>query len=134
MLNKTILAQIIFILVLGTTRLNAGPVSKNITYADPDEIYQIDQLYEKASELVKKKDYRGATHLYQEIIFIEPDDEAAYTNLGHAYMVLGDTAKAKDAFLNALDINPENEVAKLGIRKIVDPDSQWTDSEADKTP
>ena len=123
MLNKTILAQIIFILVLGTTRLNAGPVSKNITYADPDEIYQIDQLYEKASELVKKKDYRGATHLYQEIIFIEPDDEAAYTNLGHAYMILGDFERAEDAFQNALHINPQNEIALLGLQKISDPDS-----------
>ncbi len=118
-------------LVLGTPNVNAEPdktpSQRNITYADPDEIRQIDQLYEKASELVKKKDYRGVIHLYQEIIFIEPDDEAAYTNLGHAYMVLGDTAKAKDAFLNALDINPENKVARLGIQKIMDPDSQLPD-------
>ena len=111
------------ILVFGATNLNAEPTPRNITYTDPDEIYQIDQLYEKASALVKKKDFRGAIRLYQEILFIEPDDETAYTNIGHSYMILGDTAKAKDAFLNALHINPENEVAKLGIQKIVDPDS-----------
>ncbi|MBI2094916.1 MAG: peptidoglycan-binding protein [Candidatus Omnitrophica bacterium] len=38
-------------------------------------------------------------------------------------MILGDLGRAENAFLNALDINPSNETAFLGIQRIRDPDS-----------
>ena len=42
--------------------------------------------------------------------------------MGQAYMILGDFDKARDAFSNALHINPENDTAAFGLQKIMDPD------------
>lgn len=38
-------------------------------------------------------------------------------------MIQGNFARAEDAFKNALHINPDNEVALLGLQKIHDPDN-----------
>ena len=89
----------------------------------PEKVDQIASLHEKAEHLIVENKFREAVEVYSEILLIEPDDEAAYTNLGHAYMILGDFGRAKDAFQNALHINPENQGALLGLQKIVDPDS-----------
>ena len=84
---------------------------------------RLTRLHEEAEVLVAEDRYREAVDVYLEIILVEPDDEAAYANLGHAYMILGDFARAKDAFQNALHINSQNEIALLGLQKISDPDS-----------
>ncbi len=89
----------------------------------PEKADQIANLHEKAEHLIVENKFREAVEVYSEILLIEPDDEAAYTNLGHAYMILGDFGRAKDAFQNALHINPKNQGALLGLQKIVDPDS-----------
>jgi Flp pilus assembly protein TadD len=88
----------------------------------PENVLQIEILHKKAEALILKNDLKGAVKIYWEIILLEPDDEVAYTNLGHAYMILGNFEKAKTAFVNALNINPENETALKGLEKIYDPD------------
>ena len=67
-------------------------------------------------------DFRSAIRIYSDILLLEPDDETAYTQMGQAYLVLGDIGRAHSAFRNALYINPENAIAALGIQKIMDPD------------
>ena len=83
---------------------------------------QLESLHERADRLMEQKDFSGAINIYSEILLIEPDDDAAYTNMGQAYMVLGYTERAGNAFNNALHINPDNEVAAFGLKKITDPD------------
>lgn len=97
-------------------------IQKNFTSVRPEEMNQIDHLHEHAGHLIEQKDFRGAIDVYWEILLTEPDDDRAYTHLGQAYMVLGDFKRAEDAFKNALHIDPDNEVAALGLRKIADPD------------
>ncbi|GEM_PF-1555525 len=97
--------------------------SQNFISTTPEKMEQLARLHEKAEVLIEENKFREAVDVYSEIILVEPDDEAAYTNLGHAYMILGDFQRAKDAFQNALHINPENEIALLGLQKISDPDS-----------
>ncbi len=89
----------------------------------PEKMEQLVNLHKKAEILIEQNKFREAVDVYSEIILVEPDDEAAYTNLGHAYMILGDFERAEDAFKNALHINPDNETALLGLQKISDPDS-----------
>ena len=96
---------------------------QNFINTSPEKMAQLTRLHEEAEVLVAEDKYREVVDVYLEIILVEPDDEAAYANLGHAYMILGDFARAKDAFKNALHINPENEIALLGLQKISDPDS-----------
>ncbi len=96
---------------------------QNFISATPEKMEQLARLHERAEILIEQNKFREAIDVYLEIILVEPDDEAAYTNLGHAYIILGDFQRAKDAFQNALHINPENETARLGLQKISDPDS-----------
>lgn len=95
---------------------------KNFTSITPEDMNQIANLHERAEGLIAQHKFRDAINVYSEIVLTEPDDEDAYADMGQAYMVLGDFKRAKDAFQNALHINPENEIASLGLGKIVDPD------------
>ena len=101
----------------------AEDTTENFINTTPEKVAQLARLHEQAEVLVAEDRYREAVDVYLEIILVEPDDEAAYANLGHAYMILGDFARAKDAFQNALHINSQNEIALLGLQKISDPDS-----------
>ncbi len=80
-------------------------------------------MHKKAERLIAQNEIRRAAALYSNIILMEPDDETAYANMGNCYLILGDFKRAEDAFQNALEINPENETALLGIKSIHDPDS-----------
>lgn len=96
--------------------------SENFTSATRQEIRDLEVLHFRAQQLIEGGNMRAAVSIYWEIILLEPDDDAAYTNLGQLYLVLGDNARAKDAFQNALHINPENEAAQAGFFKITRPD------------
>ena len=100
----------------------AESTQKNFTSIRQEDMDQIENLHERAQELVTQRNFREAINIYSEILLTEPDDDGAYTNMGQAYMVLGDFERAKDAFQNALDINPDNDIATFGLRKIADPD------------
>ena len=94
----------------------------NFTTVTTERVAEIEVLHQRASDLVLKNDFQGAIQTYSEILFLEPDDETAYTGLGQAYLILGQYKKSHEAFENALHINPHNDVAAFGIQKIMDPD------------
>ena len=83
---------------------------------------QISVLHRKADKLVVENKFHQAIELYLEIILLEPDDDLAYANMGQAYLILGDTDHAKQSFIQALNINPKNDPAYFGLKKIADPD------------
>lgn len=88
----------------------------------PEKVVELELLHQKATELILKNDFEGAIRTYSDILLMEPDDETAYTALGQVYLVLGQYRKAHEAFQNALHIDPYNQVAAIGIQKIMDPD------------
>lgn len=90
------------------------------------EIRDLEILHLRAQRLIDAGNFRQAVAIYWDIILLEPDDDAAYTNLGQLYLLLGDSGRAKDAFQNALHINPENEAAQAGFFKITRPDEYST--------
>ena len=65
-------------------------------------------LHEKALALVSQKRYEEASKAYEEIILESPDDDEAYLLLGYTRLLLTDYEKAKEAFLNAIHIDPAN--------------------------
>ncbi|MBI4352705.1 MAG: tetratricopeptide repeat protein [Candidatus Omnitrophica bacterium] len=86
--------------------------------ADSPHTQELETLHAEAERLVSVNRFREALRVYETIILAEPDDETAYANMGRIYLLTGQRERAKDAFLNALDINPENETALLGLEKI----------------
>ncbi len=100
----------------------AESAQKSFTSITQDDMNQIKNLHERAEKLIAGHNFRDAIDVYSEILLTEPDDDDAYARMGQSYMILGDFNRAKDAFQNALDINPDNEIAVIGLRKIADPD------------
>ncbi len=100
--------------------LSAEP--RSFTRTDAKTVVSIRRLHRKAERLINKHSLREALSVYLEILFLEPDDELAYTQTGKVQMILGNFDKAEEAFQNALHINPENEMALQGLQKIHDPD------------
>ena len=82
----------------------------------------LEKLHGRAEGLIAVNDFRGAIRLYSEIILAEPDDAAAYADMGRCYMILGDFERAESAFKNALHIDPANTTALEGLMRIHDPD------------
>ncbi len=92
------------------------------TTVTPEKINQLEKLHQKATDLLLKNDFQGAIGAYSDILLVEPDDETAYTALGQIYLVMGQYQKSREAFLNALHIDPDNQVASTGIQRILAPD------------
>jgi tetratricopeptide (TPR) repeat protein len=133
-----ILITLLFILsaTLPCTTLRAEDASPgtSVTQVTDSAITQLELLHAKAAKRMEEMKPREAIKLYIDILLIEPDDDAAYTNMGQAYLMLGDAARAKDAFLNALHINPDNEIALAGLKNIADPDGTIASGEMHDTP
>lgn len=115
---RTLIPFLILCAALGTATGYTQPQAGSFTSTNAEALFEIERLHAKADELLVKNDFREAIALYWEIILLEPDDEMAYARMGQAYLILGDTDGAEDAFLNALDINPENDLAMLGLEKL----------------
>jgi tetratricopeptide (TPR) repeat protein len=93
--------------------------------SDEAKIEELSELHAQADQFLAEDKCFEALVIYQNILLIEADDEVAYTNSGYCHMLTGNFTKAKESFENALHINPENEVAQMGLRKIKDPDGEW---------
>ncbi len=106
---------------------------KSVRRAEPTDEGRLEALHREAEGRIAVNDFRGAIGNYREILLLEPDDAVAYARMGHSYLILGDSGRAEDAFRLALDIDPENETAVWGLRKIADPDidlgPMWRDVE-----
>jgi len=110
---------------------DAAKLYEEIVLIDPDDdqaylimghAYLLSGEYEKAESA-----FHNAAHIdpdnvheiipfYQNMVLKNPDDDTAHSHMGYAYLILGDFEKAKDAFKDALSINPENPEAGQGLQ------------------
>ncbi len=97
-----------------------------VTSVNAQALNELENMHAEGQALIAAGQLREAVQVYWELILLEPDDEAAYINLGNLYLILGDLDQAKDAFQNALHINPESEYAVIGLEKIIPPDENPT--------
>ena len=99
-----------------------APPPKSFIETTSENLSRLDELHRKAESLIIQNKFRESIDIFKEIILLEPDDEEAYTQMGFSYLVLGEYEHAKEAFGQALSINPENELAQAGLEKIQNPD------------
>jgi len=111
------------VFVCGIVRAEDAAPETSVLKVDDGTITRLELLHAEAAKRMEEMNPREAVKIYTDILLIEPDDDAAYTNMGQAYLMLGDSGRAKDAFLNALHIDPDNDIALAGLKNIADPDS-----------
>ncbi|MBI4246421.1 MAG: tetratricopeptide repeat protein [Candidatus Rokubacteria bacterium] len=68
-------------------------------------------FFTMAAALQANGDVDDAGRYYQEVIALDPNNEEVWNNLGAVYATRGETSRALEAFLRALEINPRYEAA-----------------------
>jgi tetratricopeptide (TPR) repeat protein len=84
------------------------PVDTSAEKRVEDMAKQIYEMHEKALHSVGSQKFEEAEKIYEEIVFLSPDDDEAYLLLGHVCLAAGHYEKAADAFHNAVHIDPQN--------------------------
>jgi O-antigen ligase len=69
-------------------------------------------------ELVKQKNYSQALKVLETVVTEYPDDDPSYVLMGNLYEVMKEYKKARDAFSAALNLSPDNQNAKEGLRRM----------------
>ena len=119
-MKKIFISLVILAFLHGSPSSFAAP--RSIASVTRNHVERLDEMHRQAAEFLTVNDFHSALRVYTDIILMEPDDETAYEGLGQIHLIQGQTKKAREAFENALQINPDNEVAAAGIKKILDPD------------
>ena len=76
------------------------------------------QLKQQAISAAKASQWLVATEINLELLNQKPDDLGTLNRLGVAYFNLGETAKAKKAFQQVLEIDKTNQVAEKNLQRL----------------
>ncbi len=90
------------------TKILSIDQEKPVLNVNESNVIPIAVLHERALVLVSQRNLAEAAKIYEEIILRNPDDDQAYIIMGHTYVLSGEYEKAKNAFQNAVHIDPEN--------------------------
>lgn len=85
----------------------------------------IESFIRRAEEFEKKRDYPRTILELREALKINPSSAACHSRLGMVYLKTKQPKMAKIHFTKALELDPQNEVAKVGLRS-VDPKAAST--------
>jgi tetratricopeptide (TPR) repeat protein len=78
------------------------------------------QRSKEAIDLAMQARWQEAVELNQEIVRDFPEDVDAYNRLGRAYLELGQYQRAREAYENAVRLDPYNAIASRNIRRLND--------------
>ena len=88
---------------------------------DEERLIRLKQQRSKeAINLAMQAQWQEAVAVNMEIIESFPDDVDTYNRLGRAYMELGDYAQAREAYSQAVELDPYNAIAKRNLRRLSD--------------
>jgi tetratricopeptide (TPR) repeat protein len=113
----------ISIFQVGLAAFNNGDFEVALTYYDRAiDIVPDDQRHVVYNNIgftyFNLENYEAAIENYNTALSIQPDYVRAITNLGNAQAAIGDHDSAAATFQRALDIEPQNEAARLGMEQL----------------
>ena len=89
------------------------------SYQEEEEKAQLrQQLSKEAIDLALQGRWEEAEAVNKDIIEKFPTDVEAYNRLGRAFTELGDFDQAKQAYFKALNLDPENAIAKKNVARL----------------
>jgi len=87
---------------------------------------EIRNLLRMGESALERKEYDQASFLFRKAFTQDPDNVAAIINLGYTYVRMGRFSHARKCFTTALDIDPENPIARKNLSLLLRP-GQKTD-------
>ena len=82
---------------------------------------EVRNLLRMGESALDRKEYDQASFLFRKAFTQDPDNVAAIINLGYTYVRMGRFSHARKCFTTALDIDPENPVARKNLTLLMRP-------------
>lgn len=79
---------------------------------------KVNRYRENAKQYIERREWKKAIIELRNIVQLDPEDEGAQEELGHAYMKLGQVKESFQSFSRAVSINPDNLEAQLKLGQI----------------
>lgn len=95
----------------GTEPLTDLSGSASPVHTDP-----VNELLDKGTEFLENAQYSKAIETFSEVTRIAPDSSNGYFGLGMVYEKRGDVAKAIGAYKKAVDVNPDDTLARENLK------------------
>jgi tetratricopeptide (TPR) repeat protein len=89
-----------------------------MAYQEEEQARLIRQRSKQAIALAMQGRWREAIAANKSLIEGFPNDVDAYNRLGRAYMELGDYAQAREAYTQALELDPYNAIAQKNLKRL----------------
>jgi chemotaxis protein CheC len=79
-------------------------------------------LLKQGENALLRRDYERASTYFRRAYTTDPGNIVAITNLGYSYAKMGRFSHAQKCFITALDIDPDNSVARKNLSLLMKPD------------
>lgn len=83
---------------------------------------EISNLLRRGEDALLRHDYERASAYFRRAYTADPGNVTAITNLGYAYARMGRFTHAQKCFITALDIDPDNQVARKNLSLLMSPE------------
>jgi chemotaxis protein CheC len=85
---------------------------------------ELKNLLRRGEDALLRRDYERASTYFRRAYTTDPGNITAITNLGYVYAKMGRFSHAQKCFITALDIDPDNPVAKKNLSLLMSPDKE----------
>ncbi len=83
---------------------------------------ELQNLLKRGEDALLRHDYERASAYFRRAYTADPGNVTAITNLGYAYARMGRFTHAQKCFITALDIDPDNQVARKNLSLLMSPE------------
>jgi chemotaxis protein CheY-P-specific phosphatase CheC/tetratricopeptide (TPR) repeat protein len=83
---------------------------------------ELKTLLKRGEDALLRRDYERASTYFRRAYTADPGNINAITNLGYTYAKMGRFTHAQKCFITALDIDPDNQVARRNLSLLMKPD------------
>jgi tetratricopeptide (TPR) repeat protein len=90
----------------------------NVSFQPEERARSYKKLEEDAIALARESRWEEAAEKNRELLAVYPDDVSGYNRLGKALSELGHYAEAREAYNNALEIDPNNNIARKNVERL----------------
>ncbi len=107
----------------------AGSSAATIFVGDLNVPAKAQKEFKKGSEALAQNDWKKAIERLEKAVTLHPQYASAYNSLGVAWAKSGDTARARQAFKNAIRVNEHMASAYVNLSRIALKEQEYTEAE-----